>query len=439
MTALLHATAPAVDKALPRPRLWVSPRRRAATASIVKAGPEQTARRFVVELRERYCRWPGAYCLWPTDASLAETLGLTYHQLRHRLELAERFGLIRRFASLAAFGRWLDLEGAPDYGLDPAGPANLHYSTRVIVMVELLPARVRPEGLYGPIGLDVSASVDREISLHGSGNFPTRDGEISLPGVGKFPSRHPIESSREENEVKPNEDSLGLFASLREERTGEPETPKPAKPLDPWDALTEAERTERLDRARRENPALAGFPNIVKALAVATLEAERPDLVAQRPASPAKPSRPAAAPISQGKPRRGTTPHTAPRQADSETHQWAEALIADAGRLSVVFSREPGDTPWRVQTMAECFEQLFDDSGGIATYKARLWEVIEGSLPFALFADAVREAVRPSTRNRGAAFSWHIRRYRADYCRLAEEERKKTDGRATRQSIPTVG
>ena len=417
MTALAIQTTHRVDD-VARPQRWRAPRRRRDETPTIKAGPEQTARRFVRELAERFCRWPGAYCLWPTDATLADVLEITPDQLRYRLRLAERFGLIRRHPSLDSFDRWLELEGVPDHGLDPMGPRNLEHATRVIVVLDLLPARIRAEGLYAPLGLDIRG----QNSTPEGANLPPQGRQNSTPEGGEFTPRPPIRESSRENEVETNKspDLFGFFAPLTDEEEKIKTPTTPPKPIDPWEALDNEERERRRKAVATKRPELAKFEAVLAGLARAEYETEKPELFADLPKPQEAPRKPEQ-PISQGKPRRTQGAPKSDEPSPSR-RQWAEELNADVQRLTVVYTHDANDMDNRVRTLAENFGKLFNDKASVPTVKARIWEVIDGGLAASCFADAVREAIRPSSRCPGAVFSFHVTRYRAAYVEMHESE-----------------
>ena len=415
------ATAQPVDASPARPKRWTSPYRRDPTApqEPIRPGPEQTALLFIELLANRFCRWPGSYCLWAENATIEERLGLTPSQVKRWLSHAEKSGRLLRFRGPAQFERWLELTGVPDYGLDPSGPPNMHCPCRVIVLTDLLPERIRPEGLYGPIGLDVDGANMR----HAVAQKCAIEQAVSAPS-------HPIWKLEEKEKMKTFEEPNDSFSLITEEERSQaaPRKGNPT-PVDPWDAISKAEQTERTQLATEENPSLARFPNMIRAHALARLEIERPELFAPAPTieTPQAPREtpPAPAPISQGKPRKGSTT-TRQDAAEPKELDWSERLITDLYRLPKVVNDH--NRSFMITGLAECFADCLGDKESVSHYRTRIWEVAEGHLPALCFADAIRYAKQPGVRNRGKAFSWFVKNRAAIYRTTDQRDSDLTKG-----------
>lgn len=403
----LPAAGSPVAEIAARPKRWVSPSRRDRIADAVpeprRSCGEHTARMFTAALVDFFLRWPGAYCTWARNDAIADALGLRGPEaVAYRLELAERFGLIRRFSSVKKFLHWLEMEGGPVYGLER--PKNLRVATRVIVVLGALPEPIITPPVYGPLGLGEPSA---EAIL------PPPQEEFCHHGGGDFATAHPIGSSEENERMERSIDRS--FSLVTEDQSGQARS---AVVTDPWDTLPEAERDRRLDEAARAHPLLRGMASILRAHAVEQLRLDRPELFVdaplELPLAGSPPAPPPSPPVSQGKPRRGSAAAQKPNETPPRRYDpWAEQLIVDLTRL--VTTHGPTDREWRIANLAECFTRLMVDPEGLTLYRSLIYQAATGQIPVDLIADAVRYATDPGRRSRGRSFSWFVSHKRPSY------------------------
>lgn len=383
------------------------------------------------------------YFLWAENDAISKSTKLTIDQVRRWLGHAKKFGLTLHFRGRNAFRRWLENEGGPDYGLNVNDARLTSRRTRVIVIVELLPTRVRPPGLIGPLGLP-------ETPVEPSSFCPEMR-DVTAPTCAmslRTGARSLLKENGMENETGP--DRTGpVFSHPLPEGTAEPTgnaatiAPRPSSPSRPTTRSTpvddHADRWARIpadEQERLVQAALIQYPNLAvlsprfrQSVAIGIWESEHPEAA---PAVETEPGdvqpAPANAPAtpqthSQGIPKRSAT--RTPRKRPASLQVLPGVFLVppepdsdEAELVELLRGLDNCPLPDRaaaVQGLAESLCDLLDDEGSEGVYAARLNDCLKGKLSIECVIAAFMHGLAPGKVPPGKRFSAFINRHRDDF------------------------